>query len=80
VDSDVTLLLVVLSPVESEPTMVDVDVDREVIELLAKEMPVDAEVDSDVTLLLVVLSPVDSEPMLVEVEVESEATVLSVAD
>ncbi|WP_263407547.1 hypothetical protein, partial [Burkholderia pseudomallei] len=42
-DSEATLLLVVLSPLE-----------REVIELLADESPVDVEVDSDVRLLLVV--------------------------
>ncbi len=75
-----TLLLVLLNPVESEPMPVEVAVDRDVIELLVDEIPVDAEVDSDVTLLLVVLSPVDSEPMPVDVDVESEATVLSVDD
>ncbi|WP_445986018.1 hypothetical protein, partial [Burkholderia pseudomallei] len=50
--------------------------EREVIELLADESPVDVEVDSDVRLLLVVLRPVESEPMPVEVDVDSEATEL----
>jgi hypothetical protein len=52
-------------------------VDREVIELLADETPVDAEVDSEVTVLLVTLSPVDSEPMPVEVDVEKMDCVIS---
>ena len=33
VDSDVTVLFVVLRPVDSEPTTVEVDVDSDVIEL-----------------------------------------------
>ncbi|WP_208449759.1 hypothetical protein, partial [Burkholderia ambifaria] len=50
-----------LSPVEREP-----------IELLADESPVDVDDESDVTELLVELRPVDSELMPVEVDVESE--------
>ncbi|KVT10291.1 hypothetical protein WK47_06880 [Burkholderia ubonensis] len=61
VDSDDTLLLVVLSPVESEFTP-----------LCAVLMPVDADVDSDDTLLLVVLSPVESELIPADVDVDSE--------
>ncbi|WP_279607774.1 hypothetical protein, partial [Burkholderia stagnalis] len=59
VDSDVTVLLVVLNPVDSEPMPVDVEVDSDVIELLADEIPVEADVDNDVTVLLAVLNPVD---------------------
>ncbi|WP_176234304.1 hypothetical protein, partial [Burkholderia cepacia] len=66
VDSEATLPLVVLSPVESELTLVEVDVDSEVIELLADERPVDVEVDSDDTVLSVELRPVDNELTLVE--------------
>jgi pilus assembly protein FimV len=73
VDSDETVLLVVLRPVESEPMPVEVDVDNEAIELLAVERPVEVEVESDVTVLLVVLRPVESEPMPVEADVDSEA-------
>jgi hypothetical protein len=50
VESEATLLLVVLSPVDSEFTP-----------LCAVLMPVEVEVDSDATLLFVVLKPVDSE-------------------
>ncbi|KWD93210.1 hypothetical protein WT47_32080 [Burkholderia stagnalis] len=59
VDSDVTVLLVVLNPVDNEPMPVDVEVDSDVIELLADEIPVEADVDNDVTVLLAVLKPVD---------------------
>ncbi|KWB18772.1 hypothetical protein WL33_06520 [Burkholderia ubonensis] len=62
------MLLVVLSPVDSELTP-----------LCAVLIPVEADVDSDDTLLLVVLSPVDSEltPLCavlipVDVDVDSE--------
>ncbi|CAJ3933884.1 tash protein pest motif family protein [Burkholderia pseudomallei] len=48
-DNDATLLLVVLSPVDSEPMPVDVEVDSDVIALLADDSPVDADVDSDVS-------------------------------
>ena len=51
--SEATLLLLVLSPVDSEATP-----------LCAVLMPVEAEVDSAVTLLLVVDRPVDSEAIL----------------
>ncbi|WP_330997128.1 hypothetical protein, partial [Burkholderia stagnalis] len=47
VDSEVTVLSVVLRPVDSELMPVEVDVDSDVIELAADEMPVDVEVDSE---------------------------------
>jgi hypothetical protein len=50
VDSEATLLFVVLKPV-----------DREVTPLCAVLMPVEVEVDSEATLLFVVLKPVDNE-------------------
>ncbi|WP_269767499.1 hypothetical protein, partial [Burkholderia ubonensis] len=70
-------------PVDSDPTALDVAVDRlltlllvelrpvdsDVTPLCAVLMPVDADVDSEVTELLVELSPVDSELMPVEVDV-----------
>ncbi|CAJ9457020.1 tash protein pest motif family [Burkholderia pseudomallei] len=40
-DSEATLLLVVDSPVESEPMPVDVEVDSEAIELVAELRPVE---------------------------------------
>jgi hypothetical protein len=61
VDSDATLLLVMLRPVDSEFTP-----------LCAVLMPVDVEVDSDARLVLVAPRPVDSELRLVEVVVDSE--------
>ncbi len=60
VDSEATLLFVVLRPVDSEP------------------MPVDVDVDSELTLLFVELRPVDSELIAVEVDVDSDATLLFV--
>ncbi|CAJ6092677.1 tash protein pest motif family [Burkholderia pseudomallei] len=71
-DSDATLLLVVLNPVDSEfrPATVDVDndatvlfvvdkpVDNEPMLLLALERPVDVDVDSDAMLLFAVDNPV----------------------
>ncbi|MBO7882256.1 hypothetical protein J6351_14555, partial [Burkholderia pseudomallei] len=80
VDSEARLLSVVLKPVDSESTLVEVDVDNEAIELVADERPVDVEVDSEARLLSMVLKPVDSEPMPVEVDVDNEATVLLVVD
>lgn len=60
VDREATLLLVVLRPVDNEP------------------MPVEVEVESELTLLFVVLRPVDSELIAVEVEVDNDATLLFV--
>ncbi len=60
VDRDATLLFVVLRPVDSEP------------------MPVEVDVDNELTLLFTVLRPVDSELIAVEVDVDSEATLLFV--
>ncbi|OJA95203.1 hypothetical protein BGV48_22485 [Burkholderia ubonensis] len=54
VDSDTTLLLVALSPVET-------DVDSDATLLLVALSFVETDVDSDVTLLLVTLSPVEVE-------------------
>ncbi|WP_425542682.1 hypothetical protein, partial [Burkholderia sola] len=48
VDSDVTELSVELRPVDSELMPVEVDVDSDVMELLADDRPVEVEVDSDV--------------------------------
>ncbi|WP_221174577.1 hypothetical protein, partial [Burkholderia pseudomallei] len=50
-DSEATLLLVVDRPVESEPIPVDVEVDSEAIELVAELRPVEVEVDSEATVL-----------------------------
>ncbi|MBF3672447.1 hypothetical protein ISF60_30920, partial [Burkholderia pseudomallei] len=58
-DSEATLLLVVDRPVESEPIPVDVEVDSEAIELVAELRPVEVEVDSEATVLFAVDSPVD---------------------
>ncbi len=73
VDSDATLLFVVLRPVDSEPMPVEVDVDSELTLLFVVLRPVDSEliavevdVDSEATLLFVVLRPVDSELMPVD--------------
>ena len=63
VDSAVTLLLVVLTPVETEAMPVDAEVDSDVTLLTPVLRPVEAEVDRAVTLLFVVLTPVDTEAM-----------------
>jgi len=74
VDSDVTLLLVVLSPLDRDVTPlcavmmpVEAEVDSEVTLLCALLIPVEAKVETELRLLLAVLSPVD-------VEVDSEAS------
>nr|WP_275924783.1 hypothetical protein [Burkholderia sola] len=89
VDSDVTELFVLDSPVDSELTpvdselaVVDVDVDSEVMLLVIVDTELEIDpipVDSDVTVLLVLDKPVDSELMPVEVDVDSEFTAWSVA-
>jgi hypothetical protein len=56
---------------------VEVDVDSDVIELVADDRPVDVEVDSEATELSVELRPVDSELMPVEVEVDSDVIVVA---
>ena len=65
VDSDATLLLVVLKPVEaevdSETMPVEAEVDSEATLLLVVLKPVEVEVESDKTLLPVVLKPVETE-------------------
>jgi hypothetical protein len=66
VDSEATVLLVELRPVDSELMPVEVEVDSDVIELVADDRPVDVEVDSEATELSVELRPVDSELMPVE--------------
>uniref|UniRef100_UPI003C79AD51 hypothetical protein n=1 Tax=Burkholderia ambifaria TaxID=152480 RepID=UPI003C79AD51 len=66
VDSEVTELLVELRPVDNELIPVEVDVESDVIELLADERPVDVDDESDVTELLVELRPVDNEVMPVD--------------
>ncbi|WP_049109310.1 hypothetical protein, partial [Burkholderia cenocepacia] len=67
-----TELFVELRPVDSELMPVEVEVESDVIELLADERPVDVEDDNDVTELLAELRPVDSELIPVEVEVDSD--------
>ncbi len=69
VDSELTALFVVLNPVDSEPTELDIDVDSDVTLLLVVLNPVDSEltaldvdVDNDATLLFVVDNPVDKLP------------------
>ncbi len=56
VDSEATLLLAVLRPLDSELAVVEVDVDSEEIELVAVLRPDDVEVERDETLLFVVLA------------------------
>ncbi|HDR8993973.1 TPA: hypothetical protein QDA93_006707, partial [Burkholderia vietnamiensis] len=53
------MVTTVLRPVDSELMPVEVDVDSDVIELLADDRPVDVDVDSEATVLLVELRPVD---------------------
>nr|WP_157653143.1 hypothetical protein [Burkholderia ubonensis] len=53
VDSEATVLSVELRPVDSELIPVEVDVDSDVIALFAVEMPVDVEVDSESIAVLV---------------------------
>ena len=75
VDSELTLLLVVDKPVDSEPrfeVVLERPVDSELMLLVLVDRPLEVEVDSELTLLLVVLRPVDSEPRPVDVEVDSE--------
>ncbi|VWB95374.1 ATPase [Burkholderia paludis] len=67
-DSEATLLLVELRPVDSELMPVEVDVDSEATLLFVVLRPVDSEP-----------TPVDNELIAVEVEVDSEATLLLVA-
>ncbi len=67
VDSEATLLFVVLRPVDRELRPAAVDVDSALI-------AVEVEVDSDDTLLLVELNPVDSEL----IPVDSDATFVAV--
>ncbi|WP_186071997.1 hypothetical protein, partial [Burkholderia gladioli] len=66
-DNEVTLLLVVDRPLET-------DEDNDDTLLLVELRPL----DSEVTLLVVVDSPVDSDPTLVEVEDDKDETVLFV--
>ena len=70
VDSDATLLLVVLKPVDSELIPVEAEVDRLLTPVDKELAVVDVELDKLDTLLLVVLKPVDNELMLVEVDVD----------
>ncbi|WP_208458338.1 hypothetical protein, partial [Burkholderia vietnamiensis] len=77
--SEATELSVELRPVDNELIPVEVEVESDVIELVADERPVDVEVDSEATELSVELRPVDSELIPVEVEVESDVIEL-VAD
>jgi hypothetical protein len=61
---------VVLSPVESDVTPLDVEVDSDVTWLSVVLKPV----DSESTLLFVVLRPVESEVTPLEAEVDSDVT------
>ncbi|WP_186098218.1 hypothetical protein, partial [Burkholderia gladioli] len=77
-DNDPTLLFVVLSPDDSEVTLLlvvdrplETDEDSDDTLLLVELRPL----DSEVTLLVVVDSPVDSDPTLVEVEDDKDETV-----
>ncbi|WP_175692024.1 hypothetical protein, partial [Burkholderia anthina] len=63
------MLSVELRPVDRELMPVEVDVESELIELVADERPVDVEVESEATVLSVELRPVDRELMPVEVDV-----------
>ncbi|SDE26146.1 hypothetical protein SAMN05421548_13933 [Paraburkholderia lycopersici] len=59
VDSETTLLMVVLNPVDREFTPIDSELSA-----------VEVELDSEATLLFVVLRPVESELMPVEADVD----------
>ncbi len=74
VDSWLSWLLMLVTPVDSDATVLFVELRPVDSEL----MPVDVDVDSDVRLLFVELRPVDSEPIAVDVDVDSDATVLLV--
>ncbi|AIS97981.1 putative chromosome segregation ATPase [Burkholderia thailandensis MSMB59] len=76
VDSDVICVLMLVTLVDSEATVLLVE-DRPVD---SEPMPVEVDVDSEATVLLVEDRPVDSEPMLVEVDVDSDARLLLVED
>ncbi|PCD62420.1 hypothetical protein CN645_06580, partial [Burkholderia sp. IDO3] len=67
-------------PVDNDVMPVEVEVDKDVIELVALDRPVDVDVDSDATLLSVDDSPVDSDVMPVEVEVDKDMIELVVLD
>ncbi|WP_311768352.1 hypothetical protein, partial [Burkholderia sp. Bp9016] len=67
-----TVLSVELRPVDRELIPVEVEVDSELIELVADDRPVDVEVESEATVLSVELRPVDRELIPVEVEVDNE--------
>ena len=56
------------------------DVDNDVIELVALDRPVDVDVDSDATVLSVELRPVDNELMPVEVDVDNDVIELVALD
>jgi hypothetical protein len=74
-DKEVTLPLVVDSPVDKELTfdvLLDKPVDKELMLLAFVDKPDEVEVDSELTLLLVALRPVDSDPRPLAVDVDSE--------
>ena len=74
-DRELTLPLVVDSPVDSELTfevLPDKPVDKELMLLALVDKPLEVEADSEFTLLLVELSAVDNDPSPLEVAVDSE--------
>ncbi|PFH08942.1 hypothetical protein BCF11_1322 [Collimonas sp. PA-H2] len=74
-DKELTLPLVVDSPVDSELTfdvLPDNPVDKELMLLVLVDKPVEVDDDSEFTLLLVELRAVDSDPRPVDVAVDSE--------
>ncbi|GAB7535763.1 hypothetical protein BGC_19790 [Burkholderia sp. 3C] len=60
-EREVTLLMVLLKPVDNDPILVDAEVDKDTIELVAFDNPVDVEVDNEAIELVAVDSPVEAE-------------------
>ena len=74
-DRELTLPLVVDSPVDSELTfdaLLDKPVDKELMLLVLLDRPVEVEADSEFRLLLVELRPLDNDPRPLAVAVDSE--------
>jgi hypothetical protein len=77
VESEVTLLSVVLTTVDTDAMPVEAEVDSDVTLLLPVLMAVEAEVDSEVTLLLTVLTVVETDAIPVDAEVDRVLVVVS---
>ncbi|KVW31688.1 hypothetical protein WK94_04490 [Burkholderia ubonensis] len=83
VDSDATLLFVVLKAVDSDPVAevaLEIVVDSEFRPVDNELIPVEVDVDSDATLLFVALKPVDSDATLLFVALKPVDSELSPVD